>query len=79
MVAVDMLPLLEQQAKERMLAGKAPDPGEKVPQGNGRAPKATEHAAAVARWPVGVRHPPRLPPPGSCLWSSRRRDVHPCP
>jgi len=49
MVAVDMLPLLEQQAKERMLAGKAPDPGEKVPQGNGRAPKATEHAASLFR------------------------------
>lgn len=49
MVAVDMLPLLEQQAKERMLAGKAPDPGEKVPQGHGRAPKATEHAAAAVK------------------------------
>jgi N6-adenosine-specific RNA methylase IME4 len=49
MVAVDMLPLLEQQARERMLAGKAPDPGEKVPQGNGRAPKATEHAARAVK------------------------------
>jgi len=32
-----------------MLAGKAPDPGEKVPQGHGRAPKATEHAAAAVK------------------------------
>ena len=39
MVALDMLPMLEQQARERMLAGRAPDPTEIIPEGSTPVPE----------------------------------------
>lgn len=48
-VAYDMLPMLEESARERMLAGKA-DPGADLPQGTDeeRAPRARDRAAELA-------------------------------
>lgn len=43
-VAVDMLPMLEAEAKKRMMMGVAPDPSQKIDQG-----KATQRAAEIAQ------------------------------
>lgn len=47
-VALDVLPLLEAEARERMLAGVGTNHDQKIDQGNnGRAPQATEQAATM--------------------------------
>ena len=76
MVAVDMLPLLEQQAKERQTAalkrGTEVPVREKVPERD--TGKATEHAAAGGKllfdWRPSLARPPSPPPP---RWEAPRQ------
>lgn len=49
-VAVEALPMLEAESEQRMLAGKAQDPGPKMDQGSGRAPRSADRAGRL----VGV-------------------------